>query len=521
MLAFDCQTPLPSLIGADYVHDVAYDYYGTRLAVCTSNLRISVFSLIQTTPQVENAKAPGVGAVGSGTGRAGADKGNRTSSTTSKTAGGRGAAGAATAVGAVTAAGAAATAAGAATAGAGAGAKAGTGAGGEAPATTSQWVETAVVDRAHKGPIWRLCWGHPEFGEPLASCSEDGSVCIWNLTNRTPAEVTAHANAATAAAAAASNAALSEVTAQAHAGYDDSAEAKAGEGGGGGAAAAVAASGAGVAAGMGIGAGVYRNAKHDHQVKSRQTLNCECPVVDVKFCPVAIGLKVACGLADGKVKIWNCQSKTNLKQWVCTADLNPTPQLLRTKDKGRMGDIAKCTSAALDWMPVAYDRPDFTEVLALGGYAGCLHIWANTAEGWKSQATMTAHPLDKGGVKDVAWCPNLCRGFEIVATCGAGAKLWRVEFHMSGNDGIGGEDNIDWGGPLAGYKETHQPVTISPLQQLVTPENEICPIWRCSWSLSGTALAISPDGGEVSVWKAHTSSVWRQECNIDLAEKES
>ncbi len=31
MLLLDRQTKLPTLTGADYVHDVAYDYYGTRL----------------------------------------------------------------------------------------------------------------------------------------------------------------------------------------------------------------------------------------------------------------------------------------------------------------------------------------------------------------------------------------------------------------------------------------------------------------------------------------------------------
>jgi len=33
--------------------------------------------------------------------------------------------------------------------------------------------------RAHSNSIWRLSWSHPEFGQLIASCSEDASVCVW------------------------------------------------------------------------------------------------------------------------------------------------------------------------------------------------------------------------------------------------------------------------------------------------------------------------------------------------------
>merc|ERR1719507_124188 len=41
------------------------------------------------------------------------------------------------------------------------------------------WTEIARMERAHVGPIWRLTWGHPEHGEPLASCSEDRTIQVW------------------------------------------------------------------------------------------------------------------------------------------------------------------------------------------------------------------------------------------------------------------------------------------------------------------------------------------------------
>jgi nucleoporin SEH1 len=35
------------------------------------------------------------------------------------------------------------------------------------------------ISRAHRDSIWRLSWANPEFGQVLASCSEDGVICVW------------------------------------------------------------------------------------------------------------------------------------------------------------------------------------------------------------------------------------------------------------------------------------------------------------------------------------------------------
>jgi nucleoporin SEH1 len=83
---------------ADYVHDVSYNYYGTRLAICTSSQAISIWDQIE-----------------------GSDE--------------------------------------------------------------SSWKETSRISHAHSGPIWRLDWAHPEFGQVIASCSEDRTICIWHNTH--------------------------------------------------------------------------------------------------------------------------------------------------------------------------------------------------------------------------------------------------------------------------------------------------------------------------------------------------
>lgn len=43
---------------------------------------------------------------------------------------------------------------------------------------SNTWSGAEIADR-HNGSIWRLSWAHPEFGNLIASCSEDRTVNIW------------------------------------------------------------------------------------------------------------------------------------------------------------------------------------------------------------------------------------------------------------------------------------------------------------------------------------------------------
>ncbi|KAG8925288.1 GTPase-activating protein S13, partial [Tulasnella sp. 408] len=36
-----------------------------------------------------------------------------------------------------------------------------------------------VTLKGHSGPVWQVAWGHPKYGNILASCSYDGKVFIW------------------------------------------------------------------------------------------------------------------------------------------------------------------------------------------------------------------------------------------------------------------------------------------------------------------------------------------------------
>ena len=42
-----------------------------------------------------------------------------------------------------------------------------------------EWVVTSEIQNEHKSSIHKLSWAHPEFGQILASCSDDGDVNIY------------------------------------------------------------------------------------------------------------------------------------------------------------------------------------------------------------------------------------------------------------------------------------------------------------------------------------------------------
>ncbi|KAK1231927.1 GTPase-activating protein S13 [Marasmius sp. AFHP31] len=43
----------------------------------------------------------------------------------------------------------------------------------------SQKLAAGQTLKGHTGPVWQIAWGHPKFGQILASCSYDGKVLIW------------------------------------------------------------------------------------------------------------------------------------------------------------------------------------------------------------------------------------------------------------------------------------------------------------------------------------------------------
>ena len=200
---FESTSSAPSGHG-DFVHDVAYDFYGSRLASCSSDRTIKVW-----------AKDEDVG--GSG----------------------------------------------------------------------SRWKEQCVWE-AHRGPVWKLAWAHPQFGHLIASASFDRTVGIWEEQEGFLQQV----------------------------GGND-ASGSGGGGGGGGSSGAGDASAAGGGGGAGAGddssgggsSGGIAVERQLKWIKKAELCDHRDSVQDVQWAPHRAGLMLATASADKHVRVYQVRAK--------------------------------------------------------------------------------------------------------------------------------------------------------------------------------------------------------------------
>lgn len=119
--------------------------------------------------------------------------------------------------------------------------------------------------------------------------------------------------------------------------------------------------------------------------------------------------------------------------------------------------------------------------LASGGCDSAVKVWAYDAEArrWRQDGpTLAAHA---DWVRDVAWAPNLGLPSNTIASAGQDGKV----VAWAEREGGGG-----WA-----------PAVVHDFG---------APVWRLSWSTSGSMLAVSDASGAVTLWKETTDGEWAQ-----------
>jgi nucleoporin SEH1 len=447
---------LPSL-HLDYIHDIAYDHYGRRLATCSGDRFIRVWDL--------NSKGEWTSHRGMG-----------------------------------------------------------------------EW-------QAHRGTVNRLSWAHPEYGQLLASCGSDHSVIIWEEREQSQhQDVTSQSSQQQQPGGAQQQHPPGQpphthVQQQAH--VSQSAQTQ---------------------------TSVNQNqpqatAVSTHWVSKAQLTDARKSVTCVQFAPRHLGLKIATGSADGKVRVYEAIDVMNLIHWPMTGSidvLSPAPSPSSANDATEDGAGGTATSAdlpssereqsllssamtdatssqlgvtALAWCQGRFEPP--TLVVGTGQGDVLIYRYSDTSRSWQTLLKMPSHSR---GVLDVAWAPNVGRSFHLVASAGKDRalrvnKLNRHRFSASarstGNSSAGTGTNQSTGTPATGGSKgssKNTTSTESPTQQggggeisvssLELASSQVLgdgmmEVWRCAWNVTGTVLASSGDGGIVQLWKSNFRNEWK------------
>mmetsp|Transcript_33442 Transcript_33442/g.40065 ORF Transcript_33442/g.40065 Transcript_33442/m.40065 type:complete len:337 (+) Transcript_33442:79-1089(+) len=204
----------------------------------------------------------------------------------------------------------------------------------------------------------------------------------------------------------------------------------------------------------------------------------ESSVNGVEFCPHEFGLIAAAASSDGKVSVlthreddtWSVEYITDNSLGVNSVSW--APYAAYSNSSKEENDEAAAVASP-------------QQRLVTGGCDNSIRFWTKSIVSgqWEEDSA----PVGKGvvhtdWVRDVAWAPSVVLGMNIVASCSEDRCV------------------IIWtqtGGP----EETWEPKLLNRFD---------APVWRLSWSVTGSILAVSSGDSTVTLWKQNLDGDWSQ-----------
>jgi len=203
---------------------------------------------------------------------------------------------------------------------------------------------------------------------------------------------------------------------------------------------------------------IYQHRGHDGSVNS------------IAWSPHEQGLCLACGSSDETISVLTSRGNG----WEVT------------KFKAhRTGCNAVSWAPAAPINGISFTPTDEGKRLVSGGCDNQVKIWRCTADGlWEEELVLPA--LHTDWVRDVAWSPAPKPADALIATCSQDKKvvIWKLPKE-------------------AGQQCTYKEIAFS------------APVWRVSWSVTGTILAVSCGDDVVTLWKETSTGEWESLGHVD------
>lgn len=331
---------------------------------------------------------------------------------------------------------------------------------------TNEW-------QAHRGPVHKISWAHPEFGQLLATAGADHAVVIWEEREGGFKSLATPERSPD--------------------GFLDTNATTTNTGG-------TSAGGEGAASSRWVNKATLSDARR--------------AVTAVEFAPRHLGLRLASGSADGVVRIYEALDTMNLNHWKLEAEIEENEDgndatLSVSQRRAIGGNAVEHTGvstasnenmgvSSLSWCTGRFEPA----TLVVGCSSGRVSIYRynDGQRSWLEAIRLPGHATSIGvsrGVLDVAWAPNVGRSYHLIATCGKDNQL-KVHRLKRGRGSKQGDNTAEGGASQASalvYEGTEL------LDQSQT--------WRCQWNVTGTVLSSSGDGGMVKLWKNDFQGRWK------------
>lgn len=200
----------------------------------------------------------------------------------------------------------------------------------------------------------------------------------------------------------------------------------------------------------------------------------DASVNSIAWAPHEFGLILACAASDGKIYIIEYKNAS----WTNNSFKN---------------DTIGCNSVS--WAPYHSvlshgSKGNHIFRLVTGSCDNMVRVWKledGTGENkWEEEPKTTA-TIHKDWVRDVAWAPNSAIPYSLFASCSEDRTvyIWRQKDRTSG----------PW-----------EPILLNTFE---------APVWRLSWSVTGTVLAVSTGDHKVTLWKQSVDESWIQASSVD------
>jgi protein transport protein SEC13 len=211
-------------------------------------------------------------------------------------------------------------------------------------------------------------------------------------------------------------------------------------------------------------------------------------VNSVDFCPHEFGLVIAAASSDGKVSIlthgendaWNVEYITDNALGVNAVSFAPYTAYIEseTATSAEDADTQKSTASMH---------------LVTGGCDNGIRFWnkSSVSNKWEIDASPISSEVSHSDwVRDVAWAPSVVPNTNVVASCSEDRTVivWTQ---------VGGSGN-SW-----------EPKLLHKFED---------PVWRVSWSVTGSILAVSSGDNSVTLWKQTLEGDWKQVSSVQESE---